>query len=116
MHSVRPGVSHSATQNVFLRSLCSLLAMKSADQAMYASTGKILDFEVLALCTTLRFFFSLLTECFRLSTFTCGSQNDVMNEFCECSAFDSDTAGTFMCWASECSVEVTSAKLSRERL
>mmetsp|Transcript_6367 Transcript_6367/g.13401 ORF Transcript_6367/g.13401 Transcript_6367/m.13401 type:complete len:158 (-) Transcript_6367:5074-5547(-) len=46
------------------------------------------------------------------STFACGSYNDVMNEFCECNAFN-DTTGTFRCWASECSVDVvTSAKLS----
>lgn len=71
---------------------------------------------MLSLYPLLRFFFSLLTGYFHLSTFTCGSQNDVMNEFCECNAFDTDTAGTFMCWASECSVEVKSAQLSRERL
>lgn len=49
------------------------------------------------------------------STFTCGSYKDVMNEFCECSAFgafQSNATGSFLCRTSECGLAAPPAKRS----
>lgn len=49
------------------------------------------------------------------STFTCGSYADVMNEFCECSAFgafQSNATGSFLCRTSECGLAAPPAKRS----